>query len=43
MKKKEKLQDLEFFSNLAIENAKDILACGFDEKKTFIFRNTDYI
>ena len=37
------MQDLDFFSELAIENAKDILACGFDEDKTFIFRNTDYI
>lgn len=28
---------------LAIENAKDIIACGFDKSKTFIFRDTDYI
>ena len=26
-----------------IENCKDILACGFDINKTFIFRNTDYV
>lgn len=28
--------------HFAIENAKDILAVGFNPKKTFIFRNTDY-
>ncbi|CAK9031133.1 Tryptophan--tRNA ligase [Durusdinium trenchii] len=28
---------------LAWENAKDIIACGFDPKKTFIFRDSDYI
>lgn len=28
---------------LAFENAKDIIACGFDVDKTFIFSNTEYI
>lgn len=28
---------------LAFENAKDIIACGFDPKKTFIFSDMDYI
>jgi tryptophanyl-tRNA synthetase len=28
---------------LAYENAKDIIACGFDPKKTFIFSDMDYI
>lgn len=28
---------------LAYENAKDIIACGFDMKKTFIFSNLDYM
>ena len=28
---------------LAYENAKDIIACGFDVKKTFIFSDIDYI
>jgi hypothetical protein len=28
---------------LAFENIKDIIACGFDMKKTFIFTNLDYI
>jgi tryptophanyl-tRNA synthetase len=34
---------LEECSRLAIENAKDIIACGFDIQKTFIFRDTDYL
>jgi tryptophanyl-tRNA synthetase len=28
---------------LGYENAKDIIACGFDPELTFIFRDTDYI
>ena len=28
---------------MAIPTAKDIIACGFDVKKTFIFTNLDYI
>ena len=28
---------------LAYENAKDIIACGFDEDKTFIFSDFDYM
>lgn len=28
---------------LAYENAKDIIACGFDKSKTFIFSDLDYI
>lgn len=28
---------------LAYENVKDIIACGFDMKKTFIFSDLDYI
>jgi tryptophanyl-tRNA synthetase len=28
---------------LAKENAKDIIACGFDKDKTFIFADTDYM
>lgn len=27
----------------ALSNIKDIMACGFDPSKTFIFRNTEYI
>lgn len=39
--KKEKT--LEEYTKLAYENAKDILACGFDVEKTFIFSNTDTV
>lgn len=28
---------------LAYENAKDIIACGFNPEKTFIFTDLDYI
>lgn len=35
--------DLQRFANLTIENAKDIIACGFDYKKTFIFSDLDYV
>ncbi|OQS04310.1 tryptophanyl-tRNA synthetase [Thraustotheca clavata] len=38
-----KEQTLEQSEHMAMENAKDIIACGFDMKKTFIFRNSDYI
>ena len=34
---------LEEAHRLACENAKDIIACGFDVKKTFIFSNLDYM
>ncbi|XP_015774521.1 PREDICTED: tryptophan--tRNA ligase, cytoplasmic-like isoform X1 [Acropora digitifera] len=39
------LKDLECEEahRLAYENAKDIIACGFDKKKTFIFSDIDYI
>ena len=30
-------------NRLAYENAKDIIACGFDEDKTFIFSDFDYM
>jgi len=35
--------ELEDAHRLAIENAKDIIALGFDVTKTFIFSNLDYI
>jgi len=35
--------ELEDVRRLGFENARDIIACGFDPKKTFIFRDTDYI
>ncbi|XP_065833309.1 tryptophan--tRNA ligase, cytoplasmic-like [Oscarella lobularis] len=34
---------LEEVHRLAYENAKDIIACGFDVKKTFIFSDLDYM
>lgn len=34
---------LEEAHRLAFENAKDIIACGFDPEKTFIFSDLDYI
>lgn len=32
-----------FLHRLAYENVKDIIAVGFDLKKTFIFSDLDYI
>ena len=40
---KTKQLTLEECHRLAYENAKDIIACGFDPKKTFIFSDLDYI
>lgn len=37
---KKKLED---FKKYGRENAKDIIACGFDPSKTFIFADSDYI
>ena len=34
---------LEEAHRLALANAKDIIACGFDSKKTFIFSDLDYM
>lgn len=34
---------LEEAHRLTYENAKDIIACGFDVNKTFIFSNLDYM
>ncbi|KAG9396381.1 Aminoacyl-tRNA synthetase, class Ic [Carpediemonas membranifera] len=37
-------RDIEFDTvrQLAIDNAKDIIACGFNPERTFIFRDSDY-
>uniref|UniRef100_A0A7S1XAY3 Tryptophan--tRNA ligase, cytoplasmic n=1 Tax=Compsopogon caeruleus TaxID=31354 RepID=A0A7S1XAY3_9RHOD len=35
--------DLAEYRRLGRENAKDIIACGFDPDKTFIFANSDFI
>lgn len=34
---------IEETNRLAHENAKDIIACGFDVDKTFIFSDVEYI
>ncbi|XP_048773739.1 tryptophan--tRNA ligase, cytoplasmic [Ostrea edulis] len=34
---------LEQTNHLAFENAKDIIACGFDKEKTFIFSDLDFL
>ena len=39
----EKGDNLDYFASLTIENAKDIIACGFDYNKTFLFSDLDYI
>merc|ERR1740138_1520656 len=31
------------YRGLTTENAKDIIACGFDKKKTFIFSDLEYV
>ncbi|KAG7360068.1 tryptophanyl-tRNA synthetase [Nitzschia inconspicua] len=31
------------YANLTMENARDIIACGFDHKKTFLFSDLDYV
>jgi tryptophanyl-tRNA synthetase len=35
--------NLSYFQQLTIENAKDIIACGFDYNKTFIFSDMDHV
>ena len=34
---------IEETNRMAYENAKDIIACGFDVDKTFIFSDVEYI
>ncbi len=34
---------LDAVQNMARENAKDIIACGFDPERTFIFTDLQYI
>ena len=40
---KQEIKTVEEANRLAHENAKDIIACGFDIKKTFIFSNLEYM
>ena len=35
--------NLNYFANLTVENAKDIIACDFIKDKTFIFSDLDYV
>ncbi|GKY97963.1 hypothetical protein MPSEU_000754300 [Mayamaea pseudoterrestris] len=35
--------NLDNFRRLTMENAKDIIACGFDRSKTFLFSDLDYV
>ena len=35
--------NLNHFAGLTVENAKDIIACGFDYNKTFLFSDLDYV
>jgi len=39
----EKGDNLDYFAQLTIENAKDIIACGFIPEKTFIFSDLKYM
>jgi len=39
----EKGDNLHVYQRYTIENAKDIIACGFDKKKTFIFSDCEYV
>jgi len=39
----EKGDNLNHYYHLTMENAKDIIACGFDKSKTFIFSDLDYV
>lgn len=36
-------RSLDDYRRLARENARDIVACGFDPERTFVFADTDYI
>lgn len=35
--------NLDYYASLTMENARDIIACGFDYNKTFIFSDLDYV
>eukprot|EP00438_Fugacium_kawagutii_P030814 Skav229504 [mRNA] locus=scaffold2455:210689:224786:- [translate_table: standard] len=39
----DKGDNLHVFQRYTIENAKDIIACGFDKSKTFIFSDCEYV
>ncbi len=35
--------NLDYYAKLTVENAKDIIACGFIPEKTFLFSDLDYV
>jgi tryptophanyl-tRNA synthetase len=35
--------NLDYYASLTMENARDIIACGFDYDKTFLFSDLDYV
>lgn len=35
--------NLDYFASLTMENARDIIACGFDYNKTFLFSDLNYV
>lgn len=35
--------NLDYYASLTMENARDIIACGFDYEKTFLFSDLDYV
>uniref|UniRef100_A0A7S2P106 tryptophan--tRNA ligase n=1 Tax=Leptocylindrus danicus TaxID=163516 RepID=A0A7S2P106_9STRA len=35
--------NLSYFQNLTVENARDIIACGFVKEKTFLFSDMEYV
>merc|ERR1712048_86575 len=39
----EKGDNLMYYRGFTTQNAKDIIACGFDKKKTFIFSDLEYV
>lgn len=39
----EKGDNLSHYAGLTMENARDIIACGFDYEKTFLFSDLDYV
>lgn len=43
LQKSDEKKDIEYFHQLAYANAKDIIACGFDRDRTFIFSDVDYM
>lgn len=43
LQKPEEKKDIDYYHDLAYKNARDIIACGFDKERTFIFSDLDYM